>query len=133
MIKHPKFQLPTGYWVQKPPLEWWPSHLRSYHYKHFIPLQVPRYSNVSRIMNAYSYAWMFVNLQQRQTLQNFSLTYKDRVAQLELEYPNSIVQWSFGCIGIPWIKSEQVTKVIWKTFSHMVGCFNGRVKLSTFL
>ena len=63
-------------------------------------------------MTAHSYASMFVNLQQRQILHNIifnickfilklSLTNSDRVAQWELEHPASIVQWSFGFIGLP--------------------------------
>ena len=113
--------------------------LKSRYYKDFILMQVPRYFKVSRILTADSYTWMFVNLQQRPILHNiifkickfflnFSLTRRDRVAQWKLEYPISIYSWSSGCIGLPWIKSEQVKKVIWKMFLHMVGYFNKGLK-----
>ena len=121
-----------------------PIPLKSHYYKDFILIQVPSYSKVSRIMTAHSHNWMFVNLQQTQILHNiifnickfilnFSLTSRDRVAQCELGYPISVIPRSSGCIALAWIKSEQVTKVIWKIFLHMVWYFNERVKISTFL
>ena len=72
--------------------------LMSYHYNNFILLQVRRESKVSRIMTAHSYAWMFVNMLQRQILHNiipnickfilnFCLTNSDSMAQWELQYP----------------------------------------------
>ena len=79
--------------------------------------------------------YLFVNLQQIlhniilnicKFILNFSLTSRDSMAQWELEYPISVISWSSGSIGLPWIKSEQVREVIWKRFLHMVGYFNER-------